>query len=264
MLVALTVVTLVPGRPPKDTSVTPTKLVLVIVTSVPPLAGPEGVVRLETVGVLAKTNALPIGVDVSSGNETKIVAGPTACAGATAVRCDDSVTTTFVAAPLSKLTVTPATKPLPVSSNGVPPAEEPLVGDTDGGQEERPRMRMTRSRKPVREARRETGYTRTRAVRREYSFLFPRVADFRYAEVGFNGPPPVLRSYPPRLLPFDECFRVMIDIRQVARKSKKALISRQAPRDRHRTRMAGSAGNHRRFRCSLLCKDFLQRPQGAQ
>jgi hypothetical protein len=79
------------------------------------------------------TKVYAAGTEVASpGTATVTVEGPTACGGVVAVRCDGSITTTFVANPPPKVTVVaPGTNPLPVSMTDAPPAEGPLGGETE-------------------------------------------------------------------------------------------------------------------------------------
>src|SRR5579871_6020440 len=55
---------------------------------------------------------------------------PAACAGVTAVILVLLTTVTLVAGVLPKVTVAPDSKPVPLSVTVVPPAVEPLVGET--------------------------------------------------------------------------------------------------------------------------------------
>ena len=61
---------------------------------------------------------------------TVTVTAPAASAGVVAVICVPLTTTTFVAAALPNVTVAPVAKFVPVIVTAVPPAVDPLFGDT--------------------------------------------------------------------------------------------------------------------------------------
>src|SRR4029077_17837065 len=118
--------------PPNVTVAPLTKLVPVIVTPVPPAAGPLFGLTLLTVGAVADVYVnpllrLPLCV---SGFVPVPVTAPAACAGVVAVICVPLTTTTFVAAVPPNVTVAPAAKFVPVIVTAVPPAVDPLFGET--------------------------------------------------------------------------------------------------------------------------------------
>src|SRR5262249_12235010 len=128
MVVAFMTTTLVAALPPKDTVAPLTKPVPVMVTGVPPAAGPLLGVTLVTDGALLKLS-LALAV------EGRGAAGPVASArlgpgGEVQVMVVAFMSSTLVAALPPKATVAPLTKPVPVRVTGVPPAAGPLLGLT--------------------------------------------------------------------------------------------------------------------------------------
>src|SRR5437867_7993956 len=120
----------IPAVPPKLTVAVVAKSVPVIVTSVPPVVGPEFGVTAVTVGGVMKVKQppqVPVCVSTLLTTTSKV---PAACAGVIAVMLVALMTTTLVAALPPKLTVSGPTKSLPVTVTAVPPAVEPLVGAT--------------------------------------------------------------------------------------------------------------------------------------
>lgn len=127
--VALTLVTDRPAVPPKVTDDVPVKFVPVIVTDVPPAAGPDDGEIPVTVGAARYVNP-PANVPdkrlVMFVTTTSAVPFP---AGVTAVIDVSETTTAFVAAFPPIVTVAPARKPVPVIVTDVPPDGKPLFGE---------------------------------------------------------------------------------------------------------------------------------------
>ena len=128
MIVVLFVTaTFVAAAPPNVTVAPAAKFVPVMVTAVPPAAGPVAGLTLLTVGPTTYVNPLarlplcPLTVTVT-------VMAPAVPAGVVAVIVVLFVTTTFVAAALPNVTVAPATKFVPVMVTAVPPAVDPVFG----------------------------------------------------------------------------------------------------------------------------------------
>jgi len=127
--VLLTTTTLVAAVAPNFTVAPAAKFVPVIVTAVPPVAGPLFGLTLLTVGATTYVNPLarlplcPLTVTVT-------VTAPVLPAGVVAVIVVLFTTTTLVAAALPNVTVAPATKFVPVIVTAVPPAVDPLFGLT--------------------------------------------------------------------------------------------------------------------------------------
>ena len=130
IVVLFTTVTFVAAVLPNFTVAPAAKFVPVIVTAVPPAAGPLLGDTLVTVGGAIYVNALarlplcpPVLVTVT-------VVAPALPAGVVAVIVVPFTTTTFVAAALPNVTVAPAAKFVPVIVTDVPPAVVPLFGNT--------------------------------------------------------------------------------------------------------------------------------------
>jgi len=131
--VALTTVTLVAAAPPMVTPVAPVKLVPVIVTFVPPNVEPElGLIPL-TVGrgtaVKVKWSAVTAAL-VPPGAVTFTSTVPAEWVGLTIVSVEPF--TTFMPVPdvPPNVTAVAPVKPVPLIVTEVPPAADPLVGDT--------------------------------------------------------------------------------------------------------------------------------------
>ena len=130
MLVPLKTTTFVAAVPPNVTVAPVAKFVPVIVTAVPPAAGPLFGDTLLTVGTTTKVNPparLPL---CPPGLVTVTVAAPALPTGVVAVMLVLLTTTTFVAAVPPNVTAAPAAKFVPVIVTAVPPAIGPLFGDT--------------------------------------------------------------------------------------------------------------------------------------
>ena len=127
--VLLTTATLVAAVPPIVTAAPETKFVPVIVTLVPPAVEPVFGETLVIVGVATKVNALAR-LPLCPPEVTVTVVGPALPAGVVAVICVALTTTTFVAAVPPTVTAAPEAKFVPVIVTLVPPAVDPLFGDT--------------------------------------------------------------------------------------------------------------------------------------
>jgi hypothetical protein len=106
------------------------KEVPVMVTEVPPVAGPLEGVTVVTVGAVRKVKAVvlvtvPPGVVV-----TETLTTPATCAGVVALITVALVTVTSMAGFVPNLTVAGVVKPVPVMVTTVPPAALPLTGVT--------------------------------------------------------------------------------------------------------------------------------------
>src|SRR5436190_10436427 len=131
MVVALTTVTPVAAVPPIVTVAPAAKFVPVIVTPVPPTAGPDAGATLETAGGGPRyVNAFARVALWLSAFVTVTLTEPDACAGAVAVIVVPLTTVTPVAAVPPTVTVAPAAKPVPEIVRSVPPAAAPEAGDT--------------------------------------------------------------------------------------------------------------------------------------
>jgi hypothetical protein len=130
MLVAVTLET-VTGEPPSEAVAPPWKLVPVMVTGVPPAAGPLiGAIEL-TVGAGARYVKQAVHVPLCvSVLVTTTFTDPAACAVVVPVMLVPAIVTTVRAEP-PKDTVAPAAKPVPVTVTEVPPALAPLFGVTE-------------------------------------------------------------------------------------------------------------------------------------
>jgi hypothetical protein len=128
--VPLTTTTFVAAVPPIVTVAPAAKFVPVIVTPVPPTVVPLFGDTLLTVGTTTYVNPfarLPPG---TPGFVTVTVTAPALPAGVVAVICVPLTTTTALPALLPNVTVAPAAKFVPVIVTGVPPAVDPVFGDT--------------------------------------------------------------------------------------------------------------------------------------
>jgi hypothetical protein len=129
MVVPFTTATLVAAVLPNVTVAPAAKFVPVIVTAVPPVAGPlfgdtlVTVVAAVYVNPLLRLPLLPLTVTVT-------VTAPVLPAGVVAVMVVLFTTATLVAAVLPNVTVAPAAKLVPVIVTAVPPVVGPLFGDT--------------------------------------------------------------------------------------------------------------------------------------
>lgn len=130
--VALTNTTLVAADPPMVTVAPEMKPVPVIVTGVPPKVEPDDGETAVTVGGVTAYVYIPEPVpDSVLGFVTIISLAPTTPAGVTALNDVALTHTTLVAADPPTVTVAPDTNPVPVIVTTVPPAVEPLTGDTE-------------------------------------------------------------------------------------------------------------------------------------
>ena len=130
IVVSLTTVTFVAAVVPKSTAVAPVKLVPVIVTRVPPAAGPLVGLRPVTTGAAATVyvnSSAGETADVPPGVVTVTFTTPVP-AGLSAVIEVSLTTVTFVAAVVPKSTAVAPVKPVPVIVTRVPPAAGPVVG----------------------------------------------------------------------------------------------------------------------------------------
>ena len=130
MLVAETTTTLVAATPPTVTLVAPVKFVPVIVIAVPPAVEPEVGETEEIVGGAKYVNAF-VAVAVPFGVVTATLFAPTVPAGVTAVTLVDETTTTLVAATPPTFTLVAPVKLVPVIVIAVPPAVDPVAGETE-------------------------------------------------------------------------------------------------------------------------------------
>jgi hypothetical protein len=130
IVVPLTTTTFVAAVPPNVTVAPEVKPVPVIVTAVPPPTGPLIGETLVTVGEATYVKPFIRLPACPPGLVTVTVTAPTLPAGVVAVMLVLLTTTTFVAAALPNVTVAPATKFVPVMVTAVPPAVDPLLGDT--------------------------------------------------------------------------------------------------------------------------------------
>ena len=130
--VELTNTTLVAADPSMVTVAPVIKPVPVIATDVAPKVEPELGESETTVGATTayEYNAVPVPVN-RFGFVTTISLAPTAPVGVTAVNDVELTNTTLVAAEPPTVTVAPDTNPVPVIVTAVPPAVEPLTGDTE-------------------------------------------------------------------------------------------------------------------------------------
>ena len=129
-LVDETTTTLVAATPPTVTLVAPVKLVPVIVIAVPPAVEPVAGETEETVGGATYVNAF-VAVAVPFGVVTATLFAPTVPAGVTAVTLVDETTTTLVAATPPTFTLVAPVKLVPVIVIAVPPAVDPVAGETE-------------------------------------------------------------------------------------------------------------------------------------
>ena len=127
---ALFTVTAVAATPPNVTEAPFWNAVPVIVTTVPPVAGPALGETEDTAGGATKVKVPGVPALCPSEFVTCTETVPAACAGVTAVICVDETTTTLLAAEPPTETVAPVRKFVPVMVILVPPAATPDVGDT--------------------------------------------------------------------------------------------------------------------------------------
>jgi len=130
MDVAETTTTFVAELAPNFTAVAPVKLVPVIVTDVPPAAGPLVGLNDVTVGAATYVKLTTL-LEVPPGVVTVTVAAPATPAGEVAVMEVAEFTTTFVAELAPNFTPVAPVKFVPVMVTDVPPASGPLVGLSD-------------------------------------------------------------------------------------------------------------------------------------
>jgi len=129
--VAETTTTFVAELAPNFTAVAPVKSVPVMVTEVPPAAGPLVGLSDVTVGAATYVKLTRL-LDVPPGVVTVTFAAPAAPAGALAVIwVVDTKFTVALALPPKFTVVAPETNPVPVMVTDVPPAVDPLVGLND-------------------------------------------------------------------------------------------------------------------------------------
>jgi len=126
--VAPTTTTFVAALLPNVTVAPAAKFVPVMVTDVPPAAGPLFGDTLATVGGALYVYPF-VRLPLCPFTVTVTVAAPAVCAGVVAVICVALATTTFVAALLPNVTVAPDAKFVPVIVTDVPPAVGPLFGE---------------------------------------------------------------------------------------------------------------------------------------
>jgi hypothetical protein len=129
MVVLFTTTTLVAAVAPNVTVAPVAKFVPVIVTAVATPANPLFGDTPVTVGTPIKVNPLAR-LPLCPPTVTVTVTGPALPAGALAVMVVLFTTTTLVATPAPNVTVAPVAKFVPVIVTAVPPAANPLFGDT--------------------------------------------------------------------------------------------------------------------------------------
>jgi hypothetical protein len=129
MVVLLTTTTLVAAVPPNVTVAPAAKFAPVIVTAVPPAVEPLFGDTLLTVGITTYVNPL-VKLPLCPLTVTVTVTAPALPAGVVAVMLALLTTTTLVAAVAPNVTVAPVAKFVPVIVTAVPPAVEPVFGDT--------------------------------------------------------------------------------------------------------------------------------------
>ena len=130
MLVDETTTKVIAATPPTVTLVAPVKLVPVIVIAVPPAVEPDVGETEEIVGGAKYVNAF-VAVAVPLGVVTATFFAPAVPAGVTAVTLVDETTTTLVAATPPTVTLVAPVKLVPVIVIAVPPAVEPVAGETE-------------------------------------------------------------------------------------------------------------------------------------
>jgi len=132
ILVSDTTVKLVAATVPKTTLVAPVKPVPVMVTVVPPDAGPEAGATPVTVGsgALQVKWSAAVSALVPTAVERTMLRMPAACAGETAVTLVSDTTVKLVAATVPKTTLVVPVKPAPVMVTVVPPDAGPEAGAT--------------------------------------------------------------------------------------------------------------------------------------
>jgi hypothetical protein len=129
IVVLFTTTTFVAAALPNVTVAPVAKFVPVIVTAVPPAVDPVFGLTLLTVG--ATTYVYPfVRLPLTPLTVTATVTAPNAPAGVVAVIVVLFTTTTFVAAALPNVTVAPVRKFVPVIATDVPPAVDPVFGET--------------------------------------------------------------------------------------------------------------------------------------
>jgi hypothetical protein len=125
--VAETNVTLVAAIVPNSTVDALVKPDPLIVTTLPPLAGPELGLTPDTLGRYVNSSAVAT-AEVPADVVTVISSTPTASTGAVTVICDAETKVTPVAAVVPNLTVEAAVKPDPLTVTTVPPLAGPELG----------------------------------------------------------------------------------------------------------------------------------------
>ena len=129
IVVPFTATTFVAAAAPNVTVAPAAKFVPVIVTDVPPATDPLFGLTLLTVG--ATTYVYPFArLPFTPLTVTVTVTAPNAPAGVVAVIVVLFTTATFVAAALPNFTVAPETKFVPAIVTDVPPAVDPVFGET--------------------------------------------------------------------------------------------------------------------------------------
>jgi hypothetical protein len=129
-LVDETTTTLVAATPPTVTLVAPVRFVPVIVIGVPPAVEPVAGETEEIVAGAKYVNAF-VAVAVPPGVVTATLFAPTVPAGVTAVMLVDETTTTLVAGTPPTVTLVAPVRFVPVIVIAVPPAVEPVTGETE-------------------------------------------------------------------------------------------------------------------------------------
>ena len=129
MVVSFTTVKAVPAVPPKVAPVAPVNPVPVIVTAVPPAAGPLVGVREVMAGTCR--NVKSPGCESPLGCCTITSTAPGACAGVVTVMVVSFTTVKAVPASPPKVTPVAPVKFVPVTVTSVPPVSGPLVGATE-------------------------------------------------------------------------------------------------------------------------------------
>ncbi|MGA2698178.1 MAG: hypothetical protein ABSE74_00860 [Methanoregula sp.] len=127
--VALTTTRLVTAVPPTVAAVAPVKPVPVMVIAVLVETGPYAGETVVTVGIAVYVNA-PVSVNMPPGVVMTRLAAPAVPAGVIAVIEVELTTPKLVAATPPNVTAVVPVKPLPVIITNVPPAVEPIAGET--------------------------------------------------------------------------------------------------------------------------------------
>jgi hypothetical protein len=130
IVVLFTTLTFVAAALPNVTVAPTPKFVPVIVTPVPPAAGPLFGDTVITVGITTYVNPFARLPFCPPRLVTVTVTAPDACAAVVAVIVVLFTTTTLVAAVPPNVTVAPEAKFVPVIVTAVPPLVDPVFGDT--------------------------------------------------------------------------------------------------------------------------------------